>query len=101
MKEFSSKEQLLIVSILIAIMEADGVIDPHETEYLDDVITTFGLTEKEITQMDEFDLSFMIEEVRQFDTEKRNRAKSMFLHMAGCDGFTHPKELDIINSLFS
>ena len=43
MIEFNIDEKRIIIAILITIMEADGIIDPHEIDYLDSIILSFGM----------------------------------------------------------
>lgn len=48
LKKFSKTEQFAIVSVLILIMEADGVIDPNEEKFLNLILSTFNITESEL-----------------------------------------------------
>lgn len=98
---YSNREKITIVAILIAIMEADGIIDPHETDFLNDVITDFELTESELEQTVEMDLTLVINEFKQFDKYKKLDSKELFINMAKCDGYADERELKIINQLFS
>lgn len=52
---FNKSEQYAIVSVLIAIMEADGVIHPNETSYLNEILLTFSMSESEIEEIQSFD----------------------------------------------
>ena len=99
MNEFTEYEQRIIVAILIAIMEADGIIDPSETVFLDNIIKEFRMTQKELDQISEFDFNLVIQDYRNLDREKKEAALKLFIGMSKCDGFAHPKELEIINAL--
>lgn len=99
MIEFSINEKRIVIAILIAIMEADGIIDSCETDFLDNVILSFGMSEFELDTIDELDLNHIVSEFKKFDVSKKNNALSLFLEMAKCDGYTDPRELQIINSL--
>lgn len=99
MTEFNLEEKQIIVTILIAIMEADGVIDPHETNYLDKVISLLKMSETDLDTIDELDFNLIVSDFRCFEADKKDFAKSLFLEMARCDGYAHPRELEIINRL--
>lgn len=99
MINFTPYEQRIIIAILIAIMEADGIIDPNETTFLDNIINEFGMLQKELDILSEFDLNLVIQDFRKFEKEKKEAAVKLFIDMAKCDGFAHPKELEIINTL--
>lgn len=99
--KYSNREKITIIAILIAIMEADGVIDPHETDFLNDIISDFDLSESELEQTVEMDFSLVINEFKQFSIDKRTKSKELFINMAKCDGYADERELKIINQLFS
>lgn len=97
--EFSSAEKRIVMAILIAVMEADGIIDPREEAYLESVIESFGITEGDLDQIDELDFNFVIDRFQEFDREKKEKAIQMFLLMAESDDYSDPRELKIIQNL--
>lgn len=99
MDKYTGFEKRIIVAILIAIMEADGIIDPHETKFLDNVIIDFEMDQKELDQISEYDFNLVIHDFGRFSSEKKIAAKKLFIGMAECDGYADPRELKIINSL--
>lgn len=99
MIEFNLEEKQIVIAILIAIMEADGVIDHHETDYLDNVISLLNISEVELDSIDELDFNVIISDFKRFSVTKKKLAKSMFLEMAKCDGYADPRELEIINQI--
>lgn len=99
MINYTIDEKRIIVAILIAIMEADGIIDPHETDFLDNIISSFGMNEDNLDSIDEFDFNEIIANFKKFDEQKKSNAISIFIDMAKCDGFADPRELKIIESL--
>lgn len=101
MTELNLEEKQIVIAILIAIMEADGIIDPHETDYLDKVISLLNMSEVELDTIDELDFNLIVSYFKSFETNKKNFAKSLFLEMAKCDGYADPRELEIINRLGS
>lgn len=96
---FSKQEKYAIVSVLIKIMEADGIIDPHEIEFLDGVLVDLHISEQEMENIQEYDFGQDIAIIKQLSNEKLNAAKELFINMAKCDGYADPRELQIINSL--
>ncbi|MBD5201298.1 MAG: hypothetical protein HDS85_04540 [Bacteroidales bacterium] len=95
----SKQEKYAIVSVLIKIMEADGIIDPHEVEFLDGVLVDLNISEQEMEIIQEYDLGQDIAIIKQLSNEKMNAAKELFIKMAKCDGYADPRELQIISSL--
>lgn len=99
MVNYNIDEKRIIVAILVSIMEADGIIDPHETDFLDNIITSFGMTEDDMDSMDEFDFNEIIVNFKKIDKQKKADAIALFVDMAKCDGYADPRELKIIESL--
>lgn len=96
---FSKQEKYAIVSVLIKIMEADGIIDPHEIEFLDGVLVDLHISEQEMENIQEYDFGQDIAIIKQLSNEKLNSAKELFINMAKCDGYADQRELQIINTL--
>ena len=96
---FNKQEKYAIVSVLIKIMEADGIIDPHEVDFLDGVLVDLSISEPEMEIIQEYDLGQDIAIIKQLSNEKLNAAKELFINMAKCDGYADQRELQIINSL--
>ena len=96
---FTRQEKYAIVSVLIKIMEADGIIDSHEVEFLDGVLVDLHISEPEMEIIQEYNLGQDIAIIKQLSLEKLEAAQLLFLNMAKCDGFADPRELQIINSL--
>ncbi len=99
MIEFSIEEKRIIIAILIAIMEADRIIDSHETDFLDDIIKSFKMSEAEMDTIDELDINQVICAFKRLDVDKKHAALVLFLDMAKCDGYVDPRELEIIKRL--
>lgn len=99
MIEFNSNEKRIIIAILIAIMEADEIIDPHEVDFLNNMLTNLGVSESILDSIDELDFNFVISGFKKFDEVKKREAIKLFIAMAKCDGYADPRELKIIESL--
>ena len=99
MNNFTEKEQRIVIAILLAIMEADEIIDPQETIFLDNIIKQFNMSQDELDQISEYDLNLVFQEFKKFDNSKKLISKELFVGMAKCDGFVDPRELKIIENL--
>lgn len=96
---FTKQEKYAIISVLIKIMEADGIIDPNEVKFLDGVLVDLHISEPEIEIIQEYGLGQDTAIIKQLSIEKLEAAKILFMNMAKCDGYADPRELQIINSL--
>ena len=96
---FSQEEKIVMMVILIAIMEADGIIDPGEVAYLDEMVKLFGMTDETMDLLSEADYNQYAEYFRKFDGQKKTLAIALFKGMAISDGYADPRELSIIESL--
>lgn len=96
---FTKSEQHAIISVLIAIMEADGVIHPNETSYLNNVLSMFSTSEAEIEEIPSFDPMTIPFVLKDMSADKKQQARQLFIGMAKCDGYADPRELEIIKSV--
>lgn len=97
--DFNKSEQHAIVSVLIAIMEADGVIHPNETSYLNKILSAFSTSESEIEDIPAFDPMTTPCVLKGMSKDKKDEARDIFIGMAKCDGYADPRELEIIKSV--
>ena len=82
-------------------MNADGIIHPKEVEFMDSIYKKLDITIEEIQEvmsLDPIQAKIIIDEM---SIENKKVAKALFDSMASSDGFVHPKETAIIESLFS
>lgn len=96
---FNKQERFAIVSVLIRIMEADGIIDPREVKFMDGVLADLHISEREMEIIQEYDLGQDIAIIKQLSDEKLIAAKELFINMAKCDGYADPRELQIISTI--
>lgn len=101
MTTYNRQQQYAIVSVLMQIMEADGVVHPNEVEFLDHVLAECQITEAEMEMIQMRDLEQDIEVLRLMDAAQRTRAAALFERMAECDGFKDPRELSLINQVIA
>ena len=93
-------EKFAIVTILLQIMKADGIIHPKEEEYMDKVFAELSITisdMEDMANMDDIQARSVINEMRD---DKKQYAQSLFVSMAEADGYIHPKETEIIDQLW-
>ncbi len=100
-EKITKTEKYAIVSVLSQIMNADGVIHPKEVEFMDSIYKKLDITIEEIQEvmnLDPIQAKIIIDEM---SIGNKQVAKALFDSMASSDGFVHPKETAIIESLFS
>lgn len=97
--KYSQTQKFAIVSILIMIMEADGVIDHNEIKYLNGILSSFNISESELEIISSYDFNQCQKILSGMAVHELAYVKSIFTEMAECDGYAHPKELEIINQL--
>lgn len=98
-EKLSRPQQYAIISILIKIMEADGVIDPNEVQFIDGVLEDFHISENEMENIDSYDVRQSISILEGLDDNTKSTIKQMFVDMAKCDGYADPRELEIIDTI--
>lgn len=101
MKTITTYEKYAIVNILSQIMKADGIINPKEEEYMDNVYGELDITIndlEDVANIDDIQAKIIIDEMSE---ENRAYARSLFIGMAESDGFAHPKETAIIHQIFN
>lgn len=92
-------QQYAVVSILIKIMEADGIIDPNEIRFMNQVLEEFQISEQEMELLDSFDILTSVSALRGLDSAIKDAVIKVFVGMAECDGYADPRELEVIRSL--
>ena len=99
--KYSKHQQYAIISILILIMEADGIIDPNEIEFMNRIYYDFSITEGEMELINQYDLSSSSSIIKALPSKEKEYAIKLFIEMAKCDGYADPRELDIIKKIAS
>ena len=93
------KEKFAILAILSEIMRADGIIHPKEEEYINNIYKVFGVKINDLEDIDNMECVRAKAILDGMTDNTRNHIRSLFLEMAKCDGYVHPKEIQIINSI--
>lgn len=98
-EQLTKSQQYGVISIFIKIMEADGIIDPHEINFINEVLKVFHISEQEMELIDSFDIPKSVSELKVLDANTKETIVRLFVGMAECDGYADPRELDIIYHL--
>lgn len=98
-EQLNKSQQYAVISILIKIMEADGIIDPHEIRFVNQVLEEFQISEQEMELIDSFDILKSVSALRVLDATRKDAVLKLFVGMAECDGYADPRELEVIRSL--
>lgn len=101
MIQLTIQQKYAIVTILTQIMNADGVIHPKEEEYMDKVYVELGIRIGDIEDMTNIDEFQAKQIVRTMSEEQRKYSQNLFVSMAKCDEFYHPKESAIIEKFLA
>ena len=81
-------------------MKVDGVIHPNEEEYMNNIYRAFGIKINDLEDIGNIDIIQAKYILDGMISEKKEHIRSLFIKMAECDGYIHPKEKHLIDSLF-
>lgn len=98
-KNFSSKEKLVIYSLLIKVMDADKKREEEEISFLKCMQDALSLTEGDIIEADSLSLDECKEELFSFSDKQRAEVKRSLIEMAYADGVYVDQEKELIKSL--
>lgn len=99
MNNFTKIEKYAVINILSCIMKADGIIDPKEEEFMNHIYNSFAITISDLENISSIDIIQAYNIIRSMTSEKKRQVLPLLVGMAQADGFIHPKEKDIINSV--
>lgn len=78
MEEFTHKEKIAIVKILIEILHADNIVHDSEIEYMNEVVKSFCLDDNYLSDVDKLMTLQALSIIREMSvTQKREVAKMM------------------------
>lgn len=100
MNDLLTNEKNAIVFTLSQIMKADGIIHPKEEEYMNQVFRDLNITIDDLSNVANIDEIRAKQIIIGMEPEKREFAKKLFVNMAECDGYVHPREKEIIEQTF-
>lgn len=98
---YNFKEKQAIISVVMAMAQADGVIDPNELAYFEQLQELLGITNAELRSVtatvdNDFSLLGLIV-LSKMDDQKKADVKKMLLQMMTCDTDLDEKELTLFN----
>lgn len=99
--KYNFKEKQAIISVVMAMAQADGVIDPNELAYFEQLQELLRITEAELRNVtatvdNDFSLLGLIV-LSQMDDHKKADVKKMLLQMMTSDSDLDEKELTLFN----
>lgn len=98
-EQLTKSQQYAVISILIKIMEADGIIDPNEIRFMNQVLEEFQISEQEMELIDSVDILKSVSTLRGINAAIKDAVLKLFVGMAECDGYADPRELEVIRNL--
>lgn len=99
MKTYTLEQKYAIAYILIQIIEADTIIHDKEVEYMNSVMKELTLTTQDIEYIEELELSYCMDIVKNMQQEQKAEAIEMFRAMISIDGRIDPREVAVIDGL--
>lgn len=100
MKTLSVNEKYAIINILSQIMAADGIIDPGEEEYMDNVFNELGITISDLEDASAIDAIHAKSIINEMSASHKEYTRLLFLGMAKSDGYVDPREMAVIEKIF-
>lgn len=99
--KYNFKEKQAIISVVMAMAQADGIIDPNELAYFEQLQELLGITNAELRSVtatvdNDFSLLGLIV-LSQMDDQKKADVKKMLLQMMTSDSDLDEKELTLFN----
>ena len=100
MNELTKTEKLAIVYVLSRIMSADGIIHPKEEEFINKVFAELEISISDIESMSDMNEIMAKQILNDMEPSQVDYVKKLFMSMAESDGYVHPDEKKIIESIF-
>ena len=99
--KFTSTEKYAIVYILNQLMKADGIIDPNEQVYLENIYEELNITIIDLSYVLDYNFDISKQIIAAMPDDKKTKALTYFNTMAQCDGFIDDRETSMINQFIS
>lgn len=98
MEEFTYKEKIAVVKVLNEILKADNITHEKEIEYLNDVISSFGLDEKYKTEINSLVTLQALSTIREMMVDKKSMVAKMMGKMIIIDKDINYNEVKLYNA---
>lgn len=98
MKELSYTEKIAVAKVLTEILKADNIAHKKEIEYLNDVISSFGLNENHKAEVNSLVTLQALSTIREMTTEKKSIVAQMMGKMIVIDKDINYNEVKLYNA---
>ena len=99
MEEFTYTEKIAVVKVLNEILKADNIVHEKEIEYLNDVISSFGLDENCKAEIDSLIILQALSTIREMMVDKKATVAQMMGKMIVIDEDINYNEVKLYNAL--
>ena len=93
------KDELVVYSLLIKVMDADNIQMQEEKDFLDNIKSRFGFNQADVQNAYAISLDECKRRIAKFSDDTRKELKDMLLEMANADGAYVKQEKELIDSL--
>lgn len=98
MEELTYKEKIAVVKVLNEILKADNITHEKEIEYMNNIISSFGLEENHKTEVDELITLQALSTIRETTVEKKSMVAQMMGKMIVIDEDINYNEVKLYNA---
>lgn len=98
MEELTYKEKIAVVKVLNEILKADNITHEKEIEYMNNIISSFGLEENHKTEVDELITLQALSTIREMTVEKKSMVAQMMGKMIVIDEDINYNEVKLYNA---
>ena len=98
MEELTYTEKIAVVKVLNEILKADNITHEKEIEYMNDVISSYGLEDNYKTEVDALITLQALSTIRDMSVEKKNMVAQMMGKMIVIDKDINYNEVKLYNA---
>lgn len=98
MEEFTYTEKIAVVKVLNEILKADNITHEKEIEYMNNIVSSFGLEENHKTEVDALITLQALSTIRQMTVEKKSMVAQMMGKMIIIDKDINYNEVKLYNA---
>lgn len=98
MEEFTYTEKIAVVKVLNEILKADNITHEKEIEYMNNIVSSFGLEENHKTEVDVLITLQALSTIRQMTVEKKSMVAQMMGKMIIIDKDINYNEVKLYNA---
>lgn len=98
MEVFTYTEKIAVVKVLNEILKADNIAHKKEIEYMNDVISSYGLEENYKTEIDALITLQALSIIREMSMDKKNKVAQMMGKMIVIDKDINYNEVKLYNA---